>query len=83
MELLLFDGERDIDISDNDNGHGGQVVDGDANFAAAGLYPIEITYFNGDWTSDGAATLYATVPVAPRTAIDIADSGSGSRRGGA
>src|SRR5438034_4245423 len=22
-------------------------------FAAAGLYPIEITYFNGDWTSDG------------------------------
>jgi hypothetical protein len=25
----------------------------DANFAAAGVYPIEVTYFNGDWTSDG------------------------------
>jgi hypothetical protein len=22
-------------------------------FTAAGLYPIEVTYFNGDWTSDG------------------------------
>ena len=28
-------------------------MDADANFLAAGLYPIEITYFAGDWTSDG------------------------------
>jgi len=42
-----------IDISNGDNGHGDETHDGDANFEAAGLYPIEITYFNGDWTSDG------------------------------
>jgi hypothetical protein len=39
-----------LDVIDNDGGHGDQVRDMDVNFAAAGLYPIEITYFNGDWT---------------------------------
>src|SRR5882672_8884928 len=42
-----------VDIFNNDSGHGDATVDADVNFAAAGLYPIEITYFNGDWTSDG------------------------------
>src|SRR4029078_6922930 len=36
-----------------DGTHGDVTMDTDVNFAAAGLYPIEITYFNGDWTSDG------------------------------
>jgi hypothetical protein len=42
-----------VDVIANDGGHGDQTADADAVFAAAGLYPIEITYFNGDWTSDG------------------------------
>ncbi len=42
-----------MDIIANDGGHGDATVDADVNFAAAGVYPIEITYFNGDWTSDG------------------------------
>ena len=42
-----------VDISNGDGSHGDETHDADANFAAAGLYPIEVTYFNGDWTSDG------------------------------
>jgi len=42
-----------VDVVANDGSHGDQTVDADANFTAAGLYPIEITFFNGDWTSDG------------------------------
>ncbi|HYV29697.1 MAG TPA: PA14 domain-containing protein, partial [Candidatus Binatia bacterium] len=40
-------------IVNNDGSHGNVTKDQDVNFLAAGLYPIEITYFNGDWTSDG------------------------------
>ncbi len=43
-----------VDIINNDGGHGDQTVDADVSFTAAGLYPIEITYFNGDWTSDNS-----------------------------
>jgi hypothetical protein len=43
-----------IDIVNNDGGHGDATVDADVNFLSAGLYPIEVTYFNGDWTSDNA-----------------------------
>ena len=42
-----------IDVIANDGSHGDQAADADVNFLAAGLYPIEITYFAGDWTSDG------------------------------
>src|SRR5262249_41660609 len=42
-----------IDIIQNDGSHSDPTMDMDVNFAAAGLYAIEITYFNGDWTSDG------------------------------
>jgi hypothetical protein len=42
-----------IDVVNNDGSHGDATVDTNVVFAAAGLYPIEITYFNGDWTSDG------------------------------
>src|SRR5881628_832001 len=42
-----------IDVINNDSGHGDATVDTNVVFAAAGLYPIEITFFNGDWTSDG------------------------------
>ena len=43
-----------IDLVNNDGGHGDATVDADANFEAAGVYPIEITYWNGDWTSDNS-----------------------------
>ena len=42
-----------LDIVNNDGSHGDVTKDQDVNFLSAGLYPIEITYFNGDWTSDG------------------------------
>src|SRR5262245_13106101 len=42
-----------IDVAQTDGSHGDVTADGVANFAAAGLYPIEVTYFAGDWTSDG------------------------------
>ena len=42
-----------VDIINNDSGHGDATVDTNVVFTAAGLYPIEVTYFNGDWTSDG------------------------------
>ena len=40
-------------VVNNDGGHGqpGPAPDGNAFFPVAGLYPIEIAYFNGDWTS--------------------------------
>lgn len=42
------------DVVNNDGSHGDATVDANVNFGAAGLYPIEITYFNGDWTSDNS-----------------------------
>ena len=41
-------------VVDNDGGHGapGPAPAGSATFAAAGLYPVELNYFNGDWTND-------------------------------
>lgn len=42
-----------VDVVNNDGSHGDATVDADVVFAAAGVYPIEVTYFNGDWTSDG------------------------------
>jgi len=42
-----------VDVINNDGGHGDATVDADVAFEAAGVYPIEVTYFNGDWTSDG------------------------------
>jgi len=42
-----------IDIINNDGSHGDVTMDTNVNFSAVGLYPIEVTYWNGDWTSDG------------------------------
>ena len=41
-------------VVNNDGGHGspGPAPDGNAFFPVAGLYPIEVAYFNGDWTND-------------------------------
>src|SRR2546426_4905856 len=39
-----------IDVINNDGSHGDVTLDTNVVFAAAGLYPIEITFFNGDWT---------------------------------
>jgi hypothetical protein len=44
-----------VDVVNNDGSHGDATVDSTVFFAEAGLYPIEITYFNGDWTSDSTA----------------------------
>jgi hypothetical protein len=40
-----------VTVIDNDGSHGapGNTPNGDATFAAAGLYPVEISYYNGDW----------------------------------
>jgi hypothetical protein len=57
MGLTSDDGSRitigGLDIAERDGSHGDETQDVDVNFASAGLYPIEITFFNGDWTSDG------------------------------
>ena len=58
LGLTSDDGSRitigGLDIAERDGSHGDETQDIDANFAAAGLYPIEVTFFNGDWTSDTA-----------------------------
>lgn len=43
-----------VTVIDNDGGHGqpGPNPGGSATFSEAGLYPIELAYFNGDWTND-------------------------------
>ncbi|MEM7385800.1 MAG: LamG-like jellyroll fold domain-containing protein, partial [Verrucomicrobiota bacterium] len=49
--LVIYIGEEAI--VENDNGHGeGDPVSGTYNFPAEGYYPIDIRYFNGDWTND-------------------------------
>jgi hypothetical protein len=59
MGVTSDDGSRitiaGIDIAERDGSHGDETQDMDANFLEAGLYPIEITYFNGDWTDPAAA----------------------------
>ena len=49
----------------------GLLPDGFYNFATAGLYPIEIAWFNGDWTNDagdhGGANLNILLDGAPVT----------------
>ena len=41
-------------VVDNDGGHGapGPSPDGSYNFESPGLYPIEIAWYNGNWTND-------------------------------
>ena len=43
-----------VTVIDNDGGHGqpGPNPGGQATFAEAGLYPVELSYFNGNWTND-------------------------------
>ena len=61
--IIWIAGEK---VVDNDGSHGapGPAPDGTYNFEVAGLYPIEIAYFNGDWTNDagehGGANLDVT-----------------------
>jgi hypothetical protein len=46
-----------VTVVSNDGGHGtpGNAPNGSATFTAAGLYPMEVTYFNGDWTDAAGA----------------------------
>jgi hypothetical protein len=37
----------------NDGSHGDQIRDVPTTFSAAGLYPFQVDYFNGDWTDAG------------------------------
>jgi len=46
-------GQSAIQVVDNDFGHGNQLRTGEAIFEAPGLYPIEIIYFNSDFTNNG------------------------------
>ena len=39
-------------VVSNDNGHGPQTVMGTVEFPKVGYYPVDIRYFNGDWTND-------------------------------
>ena len=41
-------------VVDNDGGHGapGPAPAGSATFTEAGLYPVQLNYFNGNWTND-------------------------------
>jgi hypothetical protein len=41
-----------LTVVDNDGQHGAQDATGIARFAAAGVYPIEITYFNDEYNND-------------------------------
>lgn len=60
-------------VVNNDGGHGapGPNPDGSAFFTTAGLYPIEVNWFNGDWTSEagdhGGASIDLTMDGAPLT----------------
>jgi hypothetical protein len=57
LGLQSDDGSRitigGVDIVAFDGFHGLSSQDFDVNFLEAGLYPIEFTYFNHDWTFDG------------------------------
>ena len=46
-----------VKVIDNDGSHGspGDNPDGKIFFGTPGLYPIEIAYYNGDWTDDAGA----------------------------
>ena len=46
-----------VTVIDNDGGHGqpGPSPGGAATFTEVGLYPLELAYFNGDWTDDAGA----------------------------
>ena len=59
-------GETQV-VVDNDGGHGapGPNPDGSAFFTKPGLYPIEVAWFNGNWTNDsgdhGGANIDLTI----------------------
>ena len=43
---------NDTLVVSNDNGHGSMSVTGTIDFPEPGYYPIDVRYFNGDWTND-------------------------------
>ncbi len=80
--VIWIAGEK---VVDNDGSHGapGPSPDGTYNFEAAGLYPIEIAYFNGNWTNDagehGGANLAITAdgnPIPTQILYGAADVGA-------
>ena len=68
-----------LTVIDNDGSHGapGNAPTGSATFTAAGLYPLEVTYFNGDWT-DGAGAHGGANVAWRQGASDTAPAVSGS-----
>jgi hypothetical protein len=80
--IVWIAGEK---VVDNDGSHGapGPNPDGSYNFEAAGLYPIEIAYFNGNWTNDagehGGANLAITAdgnPIPGQILYNASDLGA-------
>lgn len=43
---------NDTLVLSNDNGHGSMTVTGTIDLPESGYYPIDVRYFNGDWTND-------------------------------
>ena len=64
-------------LGNNDGSHGDQTRDVDASFSAAGLYPFQVDYFNGDWTdpanpaNHGGANLTVRQSFAPITDTNL------------
>jgi hypothetical protein len=49
----VFIGQSSLQVAINDGTHGTQLRTGEAIFEAPGLYPIEVIYFNQDFTNNG------------------------------
>ena len=65
-------------VIDNDGSHGapGDNADGTAFFNAPGLYPIEIAYYNGDWTNDAGEHGGASIVVTGGPSVQSQNMGS-------
>jgi hypothetical protein len=65
-----------VRVINNDGSHGspGPAPNGQATFTAAGLYPVEITYYNGDWTDPNNAAAHGGANIAWRSGTN--DQGS-------
>jgi hypothetical protein len=64
-----------VRVIDNDGSHGspGPAPNGQAKFTAAGLYPVEITYYNGDWTDPNDPNAHGGANIAWRLGTADAD----------
>jgi hypothetical protein len=61
-----------VTVIDNDGSHGapGPSPNGSATFTEAGLYPVEITFYNGDWTDPANPASHGGANIAWRLGSD-------------